>query len=145
MTLTMSLELPIDLGETVSLIRLSRFSYVNYSTKCTIAGWGVTKEEYINDSSKLSNHLRAVSFPILPQERCRDIYEHNQYRTHFMGNQVFCAGYEDGGYDACQGDSGGPLVCNEIQIGLVSWGIGCDGDMPGAYINISYYMSWIDF
>ena len=43
--------------------------------------------------------------------------------------------------DACQGDSGGPLFrkVNQqiVQLGIVSWGIGCAGSTPGVYTRVS--------
>ena len=45
----------------------------------------------------------------------------------------------DPGQDACQGDSGGPLYDqeNDVVVGIVSWGVGCAGDFPGVYAQIS--------
>ena len=50
-----------------------------------------------------------------------------------------------------QGDGGGPLICplradikRYVQVGIVSWGIGCGSDLPGVYTSITYLRSWID-
>ncbi|XP_042096597.2 serine protease 33 [Ovis aries] len=61
---------------------------------------------------------------------------------------MICAGSEDGDADSCKGDSGGPLVCEKngrwIQIGIVSWGVGCGRrNRPGIYTNVSHYFGWI--
>jgi len=48
--------------------------------------------------------------------------------------------------DACQGDSGGPLVRlgTSTQVGITSWGIGCNRNLPAVYTNLSLYTQWID-
>ncbi|KDM91916.1 S1 family serine peptidase [Photobacterium galatheae] len=57
--------------------------------------------------------------------------------------------------DSCFGDSGGPLVWRDPQassdpdfglrlVGLVSFGEGCAGNLPGVYTQVSTYLSWID-
>lgn len=50
--------------------------------------------------------------------------------------------------DACQGDSGGPLVITgddaskDVQVGVVSWGVGC-AYLPGVFSRTSYAYDWI--
>lgn len=61
---------------------------------------------------------------------------------------MFCAGDPDGGKDSCQGDSGGPIVKKvgnqHIQVGVVSWGIGCGRkSKPGVYARVSSASNWI--
>lgn len=58
-----------------------------------------------------------------------------------------CAGVGDA--DSCTGDSGGPLVFRPeegppVQIGIVSWGLGCARrDAPGIYARVAHYKDWI--
>ncbi|XP_047002147.1 uncharacterized protein LOC124619661 [Schistocerca americana] len=50
------------------------------------------------------------------------------------------------------GDGGGPLMCpitdddgRYVQVGIVSWGIGCGGSRtPAVYASLSYFRDWID-
>jgi secreted trypsin-like serine protease len=58
-----------------------------------------------------------------------------------------CAGVGDA--DSCTGDSGGPLVFRPeegppVQIGIVSWGLGCArAEAPGIYARVAHYKDWI--
>lgn len=47
-----------------------------------------------------------------------------------------------------QGDSGGPLVCRKggswVQVGVVSWGIGCSTiQLPAVFTSIQSHVAWI--
>jgi len=64
---------------------------------------------------------------------------------------MICAGGND--TDSCQGDSGGPLIRLErlegrnvypVQVGVTSWGIGCNRDLPGVYTNLALFADWIE-
>jgi plasma kallikrein len=53
-----------------------------------------------------------------------------------------------------QGDGGGPLICaikdsqeksqQYIQVGIVSWGIGCGENVPGVYSSVEVNSQWIN-
>ncbi|KAK5896409.1 hypothetical protein CgunFtcFv8_010011 [Champsocephalus gunnari] len=68
--------------------------------KCTITGWGSTRE-----NGPRVSRLQEVNVTILSPESC------NQFYLGRMRPSMFCAGRPGGGVDACQGDSGGPLSC----------------------------------
>lgn len=58
---------------------------------------------------------------------------------------MLCAGNtENWERDACVGDSGGPLFCNNLLVGIVSWGIGCGKkNYPGVYTDVYFYRGFI--
>jgi secreted trypsin-like serine protease len=61
---------------------------------------------------------------------------------HFIGGET--------NVDVCQGDGGGPLVCpignnRYVQTGAIAWGIACNLDIPGVYMNVAYFRDWIDY
>merc|ERR1719183_980186 len=115
-------------------------------------GWGDTD---IRDESKLSDVLMNVDVNVISNNECDasegtidgyyDTYE-NQ-----ITNNMLCARVVGGGEDSCQGDSGGPLVVKganagqDVQVGVVSWGIGCASEhFPGVYARISRSYNWIE-
>lgn len=68
-----------------------------------------------------------------------------------LGFKIFRPTGGEEGKDACFGDGGSPLVCPGairgyyVQAGIVSSGIECGKkDVPGFYVETSYYKKWID-
>nr|NP_001191249.1 cocoonase-assisted protein [Bombyx mori]ADV78477.1 cocoonase-assisted protein [Bombyx mori]BAJ61819.1 cocoonase assistant protein [Bombyx mori] len=61
-----------------------------------------------------------------------------------LTSNMFCAGPPEGGKDSCQGDSGGPAVKGNVQLGVVSFGVGCARkNNPGIYAKVSAAAKWI--
>ncbi|XP_075071861.1 trypsin-like [Mixophyes fleayi] len=103
-------------------------------TGCLISGWGNT----LSSGSNMPNLLQCLFAPILTTAQCTAAYPGQ------ITNNMFCAGFLEGGKDSCQGDSGGPVVCNSQLQGIVSWGNGCALRFyPGVYTKVCNYNSWI--
>lgn len=61
--------------------------------KGTVIGWG-----RLGERKKSSNILQKVDVPIISNEDCKDM----GYSPEKITNNMICAGYKDGQYDACQ-------------------------------------------
>ncbi|XP_067118612.1 atrial natriuretic peptide-converting enzyme-like isoform X2 [Centruroides vittatus] len=110
---------------------------------CTVIGWG----KLIEEGHAFPDTLQEVELPVISSEECRR-------RTVFLPiyqitDNMFCAGYENGGRDACLGDSGGPMMCQKadghwVLMGITSNGDGCArAGRPGVYTKVTNYVSWI--
>ncbi len=114
----------------------------------TVMGWGVAD----NVNKLQSEVLKDVTVNALSNSQCRakNGYLGTQLVS-FLGritNNMLCA--QDENEDACQGDSGGPLISKgllsrqDVQVGVVSWGLGCaHKSFPGVYSRISNQLNWI--
>jgi len=107
-----------------------------------VAGWGATSEGGLE-----ADRLQEVTVEVTGQERCRAVYK--ELVGAEIGEDILCAGLEEGGKDACQGDSGGPLVSGQggtfQLVGVVSSGLGCARrNVPGLYAGVASHMDWIE-
>ncbi|KAL4240813.1 Transmembrane protease serine 2 [Mactra antiquata] len=103
-----------------------------------VTGWGEVLGTCCPDV------LKQVSIPIVNLTVCNA----PDHLGHQVTNDMFCAGYEQGGYDACQGDSGGPFVIKQNGVwkihGITSFGSLCAAPKsPGVYTNVFHYLHWI--
>lgn len=128
-----------------------------------VAGWGISS---LNTSSSTrpsnpatlstdprvtSDLLQYVKLPVVPQAECRSSYASRSVHYNITEN-MFCAGFFQGGQDTCLGDSGGAFVMEDgvsrrwAVFGLVSWGgpedCGSQG-LYGVYTRVAGYVEWI--
>lgn len=114
-----------------------------------VSGFGVTNEQ---NRKVLTNRLKYVYLPVVGQEKCRNSVAAEKSRkpkTPGLTDNMFCAGFPEGGRDSCQGDSGSPFTMIEDNrawaVGIVSWGIECGRvGTYGVYTSISNYLGWIN-
>jgi len=118
---------------------------VSEGVEVTVMGWGNT----VTDPNVFegSDVLLEVQTDIVSNENCNDDYFGPILRNPIKASMM-CAARE--GKDSCQGDSGGPLIkkgsnaADDIQVGVVSWGIGCaDPLYPGVYARVECVYDWI--
>ena len=114
----------------------------------TVMGWGDMDPS--DEEQELSSELMEVEVNVITNEECeKSDGDIGSYEDQITSNML-CAREEGGGEDSCQGDSGGPLVIKgdnaseDLQVGVVSWGIGCaEADYPGVYARLSAQYEWI--
>ncbi|KAH8265639.1 hypothetical protein KR038_005383, partial [Drosophila bunnanda] len=103
-----------------------------------VSGWGKRTEE----DEALPALLRAVELQIVERNTCGAQYLTKDYT---ITDEMLCAGFLDGGKDTCNGDSGGPLVVDGVQVGIVSWGVGCGREgFPGVYTSVNSHIAWVE-
>ncbi|XP_067104840.1 prothrombin [Osmerus mordax] len=115
--------------------------------KGRVTGWGNLKETWSSNNKNLPSVLQQIHLPIVDHDICR------QSTTIRVTDNMFCAGYKPDDPtrgDACEGDSGGPFVMKNpddnrwYQIGIVSWGEGCDRDGKyGFYTHLFRMRRWM--
>uniref|UniRef100_A0A803J2B8 Prothrombin n=1 Tax=Xenopus tropicalis TaxID=8364 RepID=A0A803J2B8_XENTR len=115
--------------------------------KGRVTGWGNLQETWTSGAQNLPQALQQINLPIVDQETCKSSTNIK------VTDNMFCAGYnpEDSKRgDACEGDSGGPFVMKDpdtgrwVQLGIVSWGEGCDRDNKyGFYVHVHRMRKWI--
>ncbi len=98
----------------------------------TVAGWGT---EFFG-SPFIPSRLKSVDVEAVADEECT-----TNGMMGFAPDSEVCA--ETLGGDSCQGDSGGPLFGNladgrRVQVGIVSYGLGCAvPEFPGVYGEVN--------
>ncbi len=109
----------------------------------SVTGWGMVEEFVVAPDDV----LRRTEVALIARSACNAADAYNGA----IGEQMLCAGWEQGGRDACFGDSGGPLALPAAeaavgwsQIGIVSWGDGCARPQRyGVYTSVVDFVPWI--
>lgn len=126
----------IRLQKAIDLPTLKTASTTEYNNGTfQVAGWGAARE-----GGSQQRYLLKATVPFVDDATCQKAY------SNLVPGEEICAGeMASGGVDTCQGDSGGPMFRRDsadrwIQVGIVSWGIGCarPGN-PGVYTEVSTF------
>ncbi|PSU32010.1 S1 family peptidase [Photobacterium lutimaris] len=117
-----------------------------------VSGWGSTDA---NDSSSGATRLQQTVLSGVPDNICNSMWGRNINSSE--AGIFLCAGSVSPtlGRDSCFGDSGGPLVWQDPLaaadsdfglrlVGLVSFGEGCAGRLPGVYSEVAGQTTWLE-
>lgn len=119
-------------------------------TALTIIGWGSTRPHLVgkkakNKPPKYAHSLRQAQVTVVDDAQCVSDFS-GKHITKVVPAVMLCAGQP--GRDTCTGDSGGPLFAEladgVVQVGIVSWGVGCAADRPGIYTRVSALAAFIE-
>uniref|UniRef100_A0A8C9Z253 trypsin n=1 Tax=Sander lucioperca TaxID=283035 RepID=A0A8C9Z253_SANLU len=109
-------------------------SEINNNEKCSVAGWGNTETNKLEQ--RIVDELRVVDVSIINRDVCKKEWSN-------LPVNVICA--DKGLYISCsQGDLGGPLVCDGTAVGVASFYKNKDCDTPNVYTDISKSLTWIN-
>lgn len=114
-----------------------------------MSGFGLTE---MGKRRILTNKLKYVQLPVVEQETCSasiTLARKTKANVPDLTNNMFCAGFPEGGKDSCQGDSGGPFTLSDDgpfwAAGIVSWGVDCGQQGTyGVYTRVANYLGWIN-
>jgi secreted trypsin-like serine protease len=158
----LKLEKPVDEPKTVALADPgSEPKLLTSGTKVVVTGWGAMWDPFDEDVAKLLGAFgpearEKVSRPRMLHEVEVDWVDNGTCAAAFdaaaaggIAGTELCAMRPGTRKDSCQGDSGGPLVVPNAdgkgftQVGVVSWGRGCGGALPGVYSRVAAFSDWI--
>jgi len=133
-------------GTKASIVKLN--SDPNWPTggaPVEVVGWGDTSDS--QNVRQPADTLQVARLKVIPNEQCNAVSgRFGEYHVSLLGHikqTMMCA--RNRKRDACQGDSGGPLMTNEVQVGITSWGVGCNQRIfPGVYSRVSAAHTWIE-
>ncbi|GAB1294737.1 Serine protease 42 [Apodemus speciosus] len=121
--------------------------HVKAGTRCWVTGWGKPDPGAPKVPTEI---LQEVDQSIILYQKCNEMLKKATSGFADLVRRGMVCAYKEGGKDACQscGDSGGPLSCKFdnkwVQVGVVSWGIGCGRKgHPGVYTDVAFYSKWL--
>jgi len=135
----LTLETPATISNTIKTVCLPSVDYNYVNKQVTVAGWGA-----LSEGGQQPSALREVEVKVWSNSDCGAKYN-NRIPGRIMESMICAANPNK---DSCSGDSGGPLYMKQsgfcVQLGIVSWGIGCARpDSPGVYTRVTKMMDWI--
>ncbi|XP_035729180.1 serine protease 53-like [Vespa mandarinia] len=132
------LKMPVMFGQNLQPIGLPENAdyFIKDNTTSFVTGWQRKSFQRISIEPELS----VISVMTVNQKRCASFMP--SYKP--LSEKMLCAGNMTKGVETCQGDLGAPLMVDQMLIGILSYGLGCETMLhPGVYTRISNYLEWI--
>ncbi|KAK2579374.1 hypothetical protein KPH14_003238 [Odynerus spinipes] len=129
---------PAMFGEKLQPIALPEDADVKIEDDRTsfVTGW----HQKIFQKTPVESELSVISVKTVNQKTCATAMP--SYKP--VSEKMLCAGNMTRGVETCQGDPGAPLMLDQMLIGILSYGLGCETMLhPGVYTRISSYLEWI--
>ncbi|XP_065201878.1 phenoloxidase-activating factor 2-like [Planococcus citri] len=112
--------------------------------------WDVGWEKHTIQAGGSPRLLKKVTF-IVNHDECQQKLRATKLGTKFILDSSFVCAKEDPYYDTCRYTAGGTqLFCisranhnKVIQVGVVSWDIGCSHEMPRMYASLEANSEWL--
>ncbi|TRY75246.1 hypothetical protein TCAL_01672 [Tigriopus californicus] len=138
--ITMKNAVPVSMNDTIRPVCLPSGQSLYTGQLGTVVGWGSLRE-----NGPQPDVLQELTMKIWDNDQCDKIYK--GVSPAGIKSFMMCAGKK--GKDSCNGDSGGPFMLGEgnnwVQVGVVSWGIGCGkAEFPGVYTRTTHMRDWIE-
>ena len=118
--------------------------------KATISGWGGTvgyKPGTRPENQKTACGLKEGSVKVVDSKDRKCVGMTGSQNTPAGDAATRLCAHSDA-TDTCQGDSGGPLAVTQagkfVLAGVVSYGAGCRGGLPGVYARVTHYLDWLN-
>jgi len=136
----LTLETPARMSNTIKTVCLPTYDSTFTNQQVTVSGWGA-----LSEGGRQPSKLHEVDVNVISNSECGGKYN-SRIPGRIESTMICAAGWQK---DSCSGDSGGPLYLKQsgfaVQVGIVSWGIGCArADSPGVYTRVTKMMDWIE-
>lgn len=126
---------PVKLTDAIQPVTLPSKADANNTYEdetARVSGWGLTD----GFGNQLSDVLNYVDVKVLNNKKCEESFGS-------LKDSIVCTSGDDN-TGSCSGDSGGPLAINDVQIGIVSFGIMyCLPGYPSAFTRVTSFLDWI--
>uniref|UniRef100_A0A1B6H4I3 Phenoloxidase-activating factor 2 n=1 Tax=Cuerna arida TaxID=1464854 RepID=A0A1B6H4I3_9HEMI len=141
------LESPVDMLPNVATVCLPSQGKIFDNQTCMASGWG---KDVAGVLGQYQDIMKKVTMSVVPHSLCEEKLHSTRMGRDFQLHDSSMCALALHGRDLCQGDGGSPLVCfsaegsSYVQAGIVSWGLDCEGEIPGVYVNVAHFRNWID-
>lgn len=120
----------IEYRPLVQPVSLPKTNVEEVGTRCTATGWGRLQYQ-----GKVPVLLQKLETYIVSLEVCTAEF--------WRVTDAHICTFKAKGAGMCHGDSGGPLLCNNVQVGIVSFGNECAYGTPDVFTRVYAHLDWI--